>query len=48
MNAGKPVRFDRYERLLRGLLGLVLLAGVAWALTDGGTSPALDLLRWRS
>ena len=43
MNAGKPVRFDRLERLVRGVLALALLAGVLWALTEGGVAPAFDL-----
>ena len=42
MNAGKPTRFDRFERLVRGMLALALLAGVAWAMTDGGAMPAFD------
>lgn len=36
MNAQVPNRSDRYEQIVRGLLGCVLLAGVAWALTQGG------------
>lgn len=36
MNAGMPTRPDRYERLISGMLALVLIAGVAWALAQGG------------
>lgn len=42
MNAGKPTRHDRFDRLVRGMLALVLLAGVVWALTDGGAAGAFD------
>ena len=35
----KSNRKDRIEGLLRGMLALALLAGVVWALTDGGASP---------
>lgn len=47
MSPVKTNRKDRVESLLRGMLALALLAGVAWALTDGGASApfALDLLR---
>lgn len=31
MNAGKPTRSDRIEGLLRGMLAIVLLTAVAWA-----------------
>ena len=31
MNAGKPTRSDRIEGLARGMLAIVLLAAVAWA-----------------
>ena len=43
MNAGRPTQLDRYERLMRGLLGLALLVGVLWALADGAIVPALGL-----
>ncbi len=39
-------RSDRFERIARGLLGLALIAGVAWALMHGatpGSGPALPL-----
>ena len=39
MNAGKPPRLEWPDRIVRGTLGLALLAGVAWAMTDGGISP---------
>jgi phosphate/sulfate permease len=32
-----PSRSDRIERLFRGVLGLALLAGVAWALAHGAS-----------
>jgi hypothetical protein len=35
MSARLPNRSDRFERVFRGLLGLALVAGVAWALTHG-------------
>lgn len=38
MNAGKPARLDRFERLARGLLALALIAAVVWAVTDGGAA----------
>jgi hypothetical protein len=37
MSARMPSRSDRFERLFRGVLGLALLAGVAWALMHGGS-----------
>jgi hypothetical protein len=37
MSARLPNRNDRFERVFRGLLGLALVAGVAWALTHGST-----------
>lgn len=37
---------DRIEGLLRGMLALALLAGVVWALTDGGAHPP-DFVRLR-
>jgi hypothetical protein len=42
MNAGMPTRSDRAERVLRTLLTIALLAGVAWALTGHGTAPGID------
>lgn len=43
MSANMHGRGDRFERIMRGLLGLALLAGVAWALTHGGTGPDAGL-----
>ena len=43
MNAGMPTRTDRAERVLGTMLVIVLLAAVAWALTDHGTAPGIDL-----
>ena len=37
---GQP---DRVERLIRSLLGLALVAGVAWALMHGGSTPDASL-----
>lgn len=36
MNTERNGRGDRIEMASRGLLGLALLSGVAWALIDGG------------
>ena len=38
---------DRIEGLLRGMLALALLAGVVWALTDGGANPPFEFIRLR-
>jgi hypothetical protein len=39
MTAGRPVRSrDRLERIARTMLGVVLLAAVAWALTGNNTA----------
>jgi hypothetical protein len=38
-----PTRTDRAERILGTMLAIVLLAGVAWALTGRGTAPGIDL-----
>ena len=43
MNAGMPTRTDRAERILGTMLAIVLLAGVAWALTGHGTASGIDL-----
>jgi hypothetical protein len=43
MNA-KPIRLQIVERLLRSMLGLALVAGVAFALTDGGAIPVAELV----
>ena len=43
MNAGMPTRTDRTERILGTLLAIVLLVAVAWALTNHGTAPGIDL-----
>lgn len=40
MSARLPSRADRFERVFRGLLGLALVAGVAWALAHGSTPAA--------
>jgi hypothetical protein len=40
MSARLPSRADRFERIFRGLLGLALVVGVAWALTHGTTPGA--------
>ena len=45
MNAGKPVRLDRVERFVRGILAFALLAGVAWALADSGAGPVIKWVR---
>jgi len=47
MNAGKPTRFGRVEGFVRGMLALALLAGVVWALTDGGAAPSFDFATLR-
>lgn len=39
MEIDKPNRGARLERLLRGMLGLALLAAAAWALLNGGADP---------
>lgn len=36
MNTERSGRGDRLEMASRGLLGLALMSGVAWALIDGG------------
>jgi len=43
MTAGMPTRPDRAERIVGGMLAIVLLAGVVWALTGHGTAPGIDL-----
>jgi hypothetical protein len=43
MSTNMQGRGDRFERIVRGLLGLALLAGVAWALTHGGPAPDAGL-----
>jgi hypothetical protein len=40
MSARLPNGSDRFERVFRGLLGLALAAGVAWALTHASTPGA--------
>lgn len=45
MNAGKPVRLDRAERVVRGMLAIALIAAVVWAVTDGGTASEFTLHR---
>ena len=39
MNADKPARANRGESIVRGMLALVLLAAVVWALTANGSVP---------
>lgn len=41
MSATLPGRGDWFERIFRGLLGLALVSGVAWALTHGATPGGL-------
>lgn len=43
MNAGMPTRIERSERIVRAMLGIALLLGVAWALAGPGGLPGLDL-----
>jgi hypothetical protein len=38
MSARMPSRGEVLERVLRSMLGVALLAGVAWALAHGATS----------
>lgn len=47
MNTEKPIRPDRLERLSRLMLALALLAGVIWALNDGGSLPSPLGNYWR-
>lgn len=46
MTAGMPTRADRSERIVRGMLSIVLLAGVVWALFGHGQTNGLDLHAW--
>ncbi|MFC7302046.1 hypothetical protein [Cognatiluteimonas weifangensis] len=39
MNAGVPDRPDRFEQIARGMLVLALVAGIVWALAQGGALP---------
>jgi hypothetical protein len=43
MNAGMPTRPDRAERIVGGMLAIVLLAGVVWALIGHGTATGIDI-----
>ena len=43
MNARIPSRSDLFESVARSLLGLALIAGVVWALTQGGAMPGVDI-----
>lgn len=44
MNIDKPTRAARVEGVIRGMLGFVLLAAVAWALANGnGDSQGFDI-----
>jgi hypothetical protein len=38
-----PTRPDRAERIVGGMLAIVLLVAVVWALTGHGTAPGIDL-----
>ena len=38
----KPAPLPIFDRILRGALGLALLAGIAFALTDGGSPPVIE------
>lgn len=40
----KPAPLPFIDRILRGMLGLALVAGVAFALTDGGQVPVVELV----
>jgi hypothetical protein len=44
MSANMQGSPDRWEGVVRSLLGLALVAGVAWALMHGGPMPGADLL----
>lgn len=43
MSARMPSQSDRFERVFRGVLGLALIVGVAWALVHGGSTPGIGL-----
>ncbi|WP_159016319.1 hypothetical protein [Cognatiluteimonas profundi] len=43
MSTKIPGRGDRFEALMRGVLALALIAGVAWAMTHGGPNPGPGL-----
>ena len=43
MNTRIQNQSDRFERLLRSLLGLALVGGVVWALSQGGTTAAFGI-----
>jgi hypothetical protein len=38
----KPAPLHIFDRILRGVLGLALVAGIAFALTDGGSPPVIE------
>lgn len=42
MSAGMRNRVDVLERVIRSMLGVALIAGVAWAVTRGST-PGADI-----
>ncbi len=42
MSTRMPNSVDLLERVLRGMLGVALIVGVAWAVTHGAT-PSADL-----
>ncbi len=43
MSARIPSRPDLLERVIRSMLGVALIAGVVWALTQGGSTPGVDI-----
>jgi hypothetical protein len=43
MNTKIPSRGDRFETLMRSVLALALIAGVAWAMAHGGPDPGPSL-----
>jgi hypothetical protein len=48
MNTQKGRRGDRMERVMRGLLGLALVAAVVWAWVNGGPANPAGLARvWK-
>ena len=45
MNMDKPTRASRVEAVIRGMLGLLLLVAVLWALAnDNGATQGFDLV----
>jgi hypothetical protein len=43
MNARIPSQRDLLERVIRSMLGVALIAGVVWALTQGGSTQGVDI-----